>query len=159
MPLVECPECQNEISELAPTCPRCGAVRKRGRGCLGWIGLLALVLLVVFILFIAIGVYAVRHTASSALKPVSVIYKVNGTARSASLTYNNEQGGTQQRRVVLPWEESFVMRPGAFLYISAQNQNDHGSLTVTITVDGKQYRSSYSSGPYTIASASGRCCE
>jgi hypothetical protein len=152
MALIKCTECQNDISELAPTCPICGVLRKTGRGCFGWLVITGLVLFVLSVILFLIGL-------SVPLKPASITYQVDGSAKFVSLTYNNEEGGTQQRKVSLPWKESFETKPGSFLYISAQNQNEYGSLTVSIFVDGKPFRTSYASGGYTIASASGRCCE
>jgi hypothetical protein len=44
---------------------------------------------------------------------------------------------------------------GAFLYLSAQNQNDYGAVTCEIWVDGIKWRESTSSGAYKIVSCSG----
>lgn len=93
-------------------------------------------------------------------KPRTVVYRVTGVAtQSASLTYENAQGGTEQREVDLPWTLSASMQPGAWAYISAQNQEDRGSVTAEIVVDGKVWKSSTSEGAYTIATASDRVPE
>jgi len=84
-----------------------------------------------------------------------VIYKITGTASRASLTYNNEQGGTEQTEVAIPWEKQFTVKRGEFLYISAQNEGETGSVTCEIWVDGKKWKSSTSSGAYVIASCDG----
>ena len=89
----------------------------------------------------------------------AVKYYVKGHTESVSLTYNNAQGGTQQEKATVPWEASYHVPNGSFLYISAQNQEDSGYITVKIFVDGVEFKSSDAYGGYTIASASGRCCK
>lgn len=84
-----------------------------------------------------------------------VKYRVSGTTREASVTYNNAQGGTEQRDVSVPWETSLTVKGGHFLYLSAQNQQDHGSIVAEILVNGKTWKKSESSGAYKIASCSG----
>ena len=88
----------------------------------------------------------------------TVLYVVSGTATQASLTYSNSQGGTAQETVNLPWQRQFSMIKGDFLYISAQNQGDTGSVTTEIRVNGVQFKSTTSSGAFVIATASGSCC-
>jgi hypothetical protein len=84
-----------------------------------------------------------------------VTYRVTGTALSASLTYQNAQGGTVQRTVGLPWEASETFKDGDFVYISAQNQGDSGGVTTEILVDGTPWKKTTSDGAYMIASCDG----
>jgi hypothetical protein len=84
-----------------------------------------------------------------------VTYKVTGTASRASLTYENEQGGTEQTEIRIPWQESMTVKRGAFLYLSAQNEGESGSVTCEIWVDNVKWKESTSSGAYVIASCSG----
>ena len=85
-----------------------------------------------------------------------VKYKVGGTTSQASLTYENAQGGTEQMDVRVPWEKTIgTVERGDFLYLSAQNQNDSGSITCEIWVDGNRWKHSISSGAYVIASCNG----
>lgn len=88
-----------------------------------------------------------------------VTYRVKGTARSAMLTYRNAQGGTEQRDVVLPvdsaWEASFEVGEGAFLYVSAQNRGEAGSLTCEILVNGRSLTTSTSDGAYVVSTCDG----
>lgn len=83
-------------------------------------------------------------------------YRVTGTTSAASLTYENAQGGTEQKKVSVPWDTSFYAAPGAFLYLSAQNEREVGSITCEILVDNKVVKTSTSGGGYTIASCSGK---
>ncbi|MBF9018410.1 MULTISPECIES: MmpS family transport accessory protein [unclassified Oceanispirochaeta] len=90
------------------------------------------------------------------LTPPQVEYEISGTATSVNITYSNASEGTSQvSDVSVPWTYSFESTTGNFLYVSAQNQNDSGSLTATIYVDGDVYKTSTSSGAYVIATASG----
>ena len=87
-----------------------------------------------------------------------VAYTVSGSTNSASLTYANSQGGTVQQTVAVPWSIQYTMRAGDFLYISAQNQNDVGSVTSEIRINGYPFKTTTSNGAYVIATASGSCC-
>jgi hypothetical protein len=75
---------------------------------------------------------------------------------SCDITYENSSGGvSQQGNVGSSWSYSFTGNTGDFVYISAQNQNDYGSITVTIKRGNTVYKTSTSSGAYVIATASG----
>lgn len=82
-------------------------------------------------------------------------YLVNGSASSASLTYRNESGGTEQRTVPLPWTLEMHVGPGHFLYVSAQKQGPYGAIRAAIYVEGQVLQEAESSSEYGIASASG----
>jgi hypothetical protein len=84
-----------------------------------------------------------------------VRYRVSGTTSKASLTYQNPQGGTEQTVVDVPWEQLLTFRRGDFVYLSAQNEQDHGSIVCEIWINGTKWKESTSSGGYTIASCSG----
>lgn len=90
-------------------------------------------------------------TTSSVVK-----YEITGSASKVDVTLNNETGGTEQfTGVSVPHTYIFNDYTDWFLYISAQNQGESGSVTVTIYVDGALFKTSTSSGAYVIASASG----
>jgi hypothetical protein len=85
-----------------------------------------------------------------------VVYQVRGTGPYGSMTYRNVQGGTgQANHENIPWGISFKARPGQILYLSAQNYQDHGSITCEILVDNQVLQSAESSGGYAIATCSG----
>jgi hypothetical protein len=85
-----------------------------------------------------------------------VQYNVDGShVNSASLTYRNATGGTNQMTVKLPWTLTFAGQPGQFVYLSAQNTDDWGSIECTILLDGVPVRRADSNSPYGIASVSG----
>lgn len=80
-------------------------------------------------------------------------------SRSASLTYRNSSGGTEQKTITLPGSVKYTNFPkGGFMYIAAQNQGAVGSVNVSISVNGKLIKAATSSAPYGIASVSDTCC-
>lgn len=118
----------------------------------------------IFVVFIVIGIVvgpgstpaiSTHPTVVPTSNSYSIKYEVTGTASTVSVTYENEDGGTSQysdRSV--PWSHSFTAHPGDFVYISAQNQGDSGSVTTTIYKDSSIWKTSTSSGAYVIATAS-----
>jgi hypothetical protein len=99
------------------------------------------------------GTQARRSNRATSYK---VKYEVTGSAKTASLTYNNHQGATEQKgEVQLPWDYEFSAEKGMHCYISAQNQGASGDIEATIFVNGKEVKSSHSEGAYVIATASG----
>jgi hypothetical protein len=87
-----------------------------------------------------------------------VQYTVTGTAQHVALTYQNSSGGTDQKGASLPFSYSWsTAKTGDFLYISAQidTSPDSGSITVTISKNGKTAFTGNATGFANIATASG----
>jgi hypothetical protein len=84
-----------------------------------------------------------------------VEYRLFGSTNLASITMQNETGGTEQLNVNIPYSKKLTMNSGDFAYISAQNQNDSGSISCEIWINGKKLKESHSDGGYAIASCSG----
>jgi hypothetical protein len=84
-----------------------------------------------------------------------VTYVVTGSTNRASVTYSNSQDNTEQRDVLVPWEVTYTMAAGQFAYVSAQNDNDWGTIECVIELDGVAWEQAKSSGAYKIASCSG----
>lgn len=83
-------------------------------------------------------------------------YRVSGTTRSADLTYTNRTGDTEQAdRQFTPWDLEFDARSGQFLYISAQNNAESGTVKCQIFVNGIEVKQAESRGAYVIATCSG----
>lgn len=95
-----------------------------------------------------------RPAAPTKVTGYDVKYAVTGTAGSVDITMSNASGGTEQFTKLLPWSTTFHAPSGAFLYISAQNTGDSGTVTAQILVDSKLIQESKSSGAYVIASVS-----
>jgi hypothetical protein len=108
------------------------------------------------------GLFGGRGNVTPVLSPANsttsyqVVYRVSGTTSSASLTYQNAQGGSEQKEVRLPWQLSLTGRSGQFLYMSAQNSMQSGTVICEIMLNGVSVKTSTSEGAYKIATCSGR---
>ncbi len=86
----------------------------------------------------------------------TVKYEVTGTARRAGLTLQNDSGGTDQIEVSVPWSKSYhSFESRDFVYVSAQNDGETGTLSCAIYVDGRKVFSGSANGAYAICTASG----
>jgi hypothetical protein len=104
----------------------------------------------------AIGIGVCLSVGNELTKEFQVRYEVTGTAETVDITYQNADGGTSQLSdVTLPWSLGFTGQALDFVYVSAQNQGDTGTVTATIYRDNEQLATSTSSGAYVIASADG----
>lgn len=87
---------------------------------------------------------------------IQVRYEVTGSAEYVNVTYQNDSGGISQvTNVPLPWSISFSGDPEDYVYLSAQNQGETGSVTVTIFKDGDVFKRATSQGSFVVASVSG----
>jgi hypothetical protein len=92
---------------------------------------------------------------------VSVLYEVEGTAVSATITAQMPTGTSQGTGKTLPLMTTSgrgltnTFRRGAFVYISAQNEDEFGDITCRITVDGVVISENAASGGYAIATCQG----
>ncbi len=94
-------------------------------------------------------------TANFQAIPPEVEYKITGTASKVFVTLSNATGGTEQfDNVHVPHTYTFEKFTNWFLYVSAQNLGESGSVTVTIYLNGAVVATSTSSGAYVIADAS-----
>jgi hypothetical protein len=91
-----------------------------------------------------------------------VIYEVEGSARSVNITIETPSGTSQQNDLVVPIVNKAgetglrsTFTAGDFVYISAQNQGEHGTVTCRITSDGVVISENTASGAYAIASCKG----
>jgi len=82
-----------------------------------------------------------------------VKYVVSGTASSAFITYSNEQGGTEQVDVMLPFIKEWEAKEATSASIVAQN-NGSGTITCEIWFRGEKIKTSTSSAQYGIATCS-----
>lgn len=83
-----------------------------------------------------------------------VEYKVTGTATSVWVTYTDKDGGTaMEDGVSLPWSYTFKAKSGDWAYVSAQNKGSSGTVTTTIYRDGKEFKTTTSTGGYVIATS------
>ncbi|MDT0646328.1 hypothetical protein RM545_06465 [Zunongwangia sp. F260] len=83
-----------------------------------------------------------------------VRYSITGNASSADVTYGTSSGGTRQYTVNIPSNISFREFNDDFKYISAQNNQEHGGVTVEIFYEDISIAYDGCSGAYCIAMAS-----
>lgn len=104
-----------------------------------------------------------RESVARALSR-EVVYEVEGSggASSAGVTVTTPTG-TEQATPSLPLRNqagelgvTHEFGPGEFVYVSAQNEGEYGSVTCRITVDGVVVSENTSSGAYGIATCEGR---
>jgi len=93
---------------------------------------------------------------------VSVLYEVEGTAESTTITAEMPTGTSQGTGKSVPLTTTSGTRGlrntfprGAFVYISAQNEGATGDITCRITVDGVVISENTASGGYAIATCQG----
>jgi len=87
---------------------------------------------------------------------IDVRYEVTGSAESVNITYENLNGGISQvTGMPLPWSMTISGDPGDYVYLSAFNQGETGSVTVTIYKNGDVFKRASSEGSHVTASVSG----
>jgi hypothetical protein len=85
-----------------------------------------------------------------------VVYRVEGGAQSAMITYNNDQNGTEQvNEAILPWTKTYEMDNGQFATLVAQSGSYGNTITCIIIVDGKEWKRSTSSGDFVVVTCAG----
>ena len=81
---------------------------------------------------------------------------MSGTSGNYSITCEGAPSGTvQYSNVGSGWAYSWTQTGTRWLYMSAQNNNSSGSVTVKIIRDGEVLAQQTSSGAYVIATVSG----
>ena len=86
----------------------------------------------------------------------NVEYKVTGTANKVDIIIENKDGETSMYSdIPIPWSYSFEREQGEFVYISAQNCGETGSVTVTIYRDGDVFRTATSDDLWATATVYG----
>jgi hypothetical protein len=83
-------------------------------------------------------------------------YEVSGTAGDYSITCEGAPSGTvQYSNVGSGWTYTWIQTGKRWLYMSAQNNTDSGTVTVKIIRDGQVVAQQTSSGAYVIATVDG----
>lgn len=87
----------------------------------------------------------------------TVVYKVAGTSKAASLTYTTDGSTTaeQEASARLPWSKSLQIKGGLIPVYQLMAQNgmgQTGTVTCSIEVDGKVVKTATSKGEASIAS-------
>jgi len=112
--------------------------------------------IVCYCALILLGCQKEENNFLSVPTTASVEYRVSGTAATVDLTISNSSEGTEQYSdISLPWSLKFTGAKGNFIYVSAQNNGQSGTVTSTIYINGQSFKTATSSGAYVIATASG----
>lgn len=172
----QCPYCAETIKAEAVVCRYCGrdlvekpkaapkTTEKEAKKGTNWGCVIVFIIVAVFAVIWVLsqlGSSPSSRTRAPVVIPTRasstymVTYKVGGSTTRASVTYENDQGGTEQADIPVPWTKTFTFQSGDFVYISAQNDKDYGTITCEITVKGNVFKTAKSSGAYTIATCSG----
>ena len=107
---------------------------------------------------LAVGTAAVVHEAK---KNHTVVYAVTGTGRATDITYatlqqgNGQNGQAQVSNVPLPWTTTITVSGLLTAFsLSGTLGADGGSLTCSISEDGRQLATTTASGAFATASCS-----
>lgn len=112
--------------------------------------------LILFILVVTFGMIYSGCEDTALSSKGTVEYSVSCSPPGFDITYENEGGNTEQKDISSgSWQTSFSGTSGAFVYISAQANNENASISVEISFKGKVIEEATSSGDYVIATASG----
>jgi hypothetical protein len=122
---------------------------------------------------VCIPLYGISCIPASGTR--EVVYQVDGTAKYATLTMTNKDGGKEQNQVALPFGLKFYARIGQYLYLSAQKarvtgkvhtstgdqlmvvyDGISGNVHVLIKCSGAVLQEASADAPYGIATAEGK---
>ena len=108
------------------------------------------------LLLILISTLLLFYSCEKAESEAEYKYEVTGTSGNYSVTIENSDEDTQQwSSVGNGWWYKWTQTGERWLYVSAQNNNSTGNVTVKIIRDGKVLKENTSYGGYSIATASG----
>ena len=129
--------------------------RGRQRGPLFWLLLFAGLVAVLAV----VGWWASGTRMFMRHEPLSttqlVFYEITGSAATASLTATTPTGSTQYAEQSVPTTLRYLMEPGSFVYVSAQNDGADGDVTCAIRVGATVVSQNTASGGYSIAVCKG----
>jgi hypothetical protein len=112
-------------------------------------------LIAITLILCFVGLSSIGGTCNPSNSSAIVKYEITGTASEVNVTLTNATGGTEQYSdVSVPHTYTFDDYTHWFLYISAQNQGESGSITATVYLNGEVVNTATSEGAYVIATAS-----
>jgi hypothetical protein len=169
MRMARCPRCSLSliVFEGVRCCPNCGtrlAVKRRK-------GLSPEAIALAIFLIMSAGFVAAAFLFPSLLGSTSrpshryrVVYRITGSTTAADLAYLNAADIFAQVEVNRtethtfdspPWEYVHYADYGDYMYISARNEEDHGTITCEILVDDEVVEKATARGAYGVAACGG----
>jgi hypothetical protein len=112
---------------------------------------------IALVLLISFGLFDLYNEANQQLAEeysYSVKYVVEGEDFSVSFT--NETGDLSNEDGRGRWTKTITLKGGDHAYVTAQNQKSSGEISVEVYVNNELMDSGYSTGEYSIATASCR---
>ena len=115
--------------------------------------------LVMCILWVAAFGKAVDDVRNESNREATVRYEVSGDAKNATITYSvwgDTISQNQETAATLPWSKEVRTKglgKGGMLTVTADQQG--GTVTCKVTVDGKDAKTGTASGPFASASCGG----
>ena len=89
--------------------------------------------------------------------PPKVVYSISGSfPGGVSVTMQAPTGTVQSEFHGAGIVGTYTFDPGSFVYLSAQNESDSGSITCTVKEDGQVISTNTSTGAYVIAQCDGQ---
>jgi hypothetical protein len=167
--MARCPRCSLSliVSEGVRCCPNCGtrlAVQRRER-------LPPEVIALAIALIMSVGIVAAAllfpGLSESTLRPshrYRVVYRITGRTTSADLAYLNAADIFAQMEANRTEAHTFDSHPwgyvhyadyGDYMYVSARNEEDHGTITCEILVDDEVVEKATARGAYGVATCGG----
>jgi len=103
------------------------------------------------------GIAVLAPTAVVARQARHVVYQVEGTANVATVTFTGPgDRHAADVTVTIPWSTEFDAPQKQFLFISARNPDRPSTVTCTILVDGKVWKTDKHTGNNSMAVCDGR---
>lgn len=106
-------------------------------------------------MIMAIGLLALvacTHQGGADTTNRTIVYRVSGTAKEVAITYGNLQRGSEQRTVVVPWEQTFTTSDPRLAWVTARNTGREGTIRCEIVINGEVTSQAQSEGPFKVVS-------
>jgi len=102
------------------------------------------------------GLFSILFGKKKKYPKGSLVFKVNGTAKSYNITYTTETGEIkQQGQVTSGFVYHYQAKPGDYYYFSVQSNSPKSETNLKVCLDSKLLKEDQANGDYKIATVSG----